>query len=304
MKPVKQIDLKDNMKVNELIKEMSLSGVFGAGKLAKAVNIFELMINDTTIFLGAAGALVPGGMKNILIDLLDHVDVFVTTGANLTHDLIEALGNEHFQGNEYADDKELNEKGIDRIYDVYMENKVYVDLEDFFNKHFDGLKDITNIKEFLWKIGSFLEKKSILKTCYEKKIPIFCPGIADSGIGLMMNNKIMQGKEVKLKVFDDLNEIVKLSMDSKKKGVIYLGGGVPKNYIQQAMQFTSGADYGIQITLDRVETGGSSGAELKEGISWGKLNKDAKFVNLHCDVTIALPIIVACLKGCFDGKRS
>ena len=135
-----------------------------------------------------------------------------------------------------------------------------------------------------------------MKTCYEKKIPIFCPGIADSGIGLMMNNKIMQGKEVKLKALDDLNEIIKISMDSKKKGVIYLGGGVPKNYIQQAMQFTSGADYGIQITLDRANTGGSSGAELKEGISWGKLNKDAKFVNLHCDVTIALPIIVAGLK--------
>src|SRR3989344_137772 len=297
MEPVKQIDLKENMKVSELIKEMSLSGVFGAGKLAKCADIFELMLKDkATIFLGAAGALVPAGMKNILIDLLGYVNVFVATGANLTHDLIEAIGHKHFQGNEHADDKKLNEKGIDRIYDVYMENKVYQDLEDFFDKHFDELKDITNIKEFLWKIGGFLDKKSILKTCYEKKIPIFCPGIADSGIGLMMNNKIMEGKEVKLKALEDLNEIIKISMDSKKKGVIYLGGGVPKNYIQQAMQFTSGADYGIQITLDRANTGGSSGAELKEGISWGKLNKDAKFVNLHCDVTIALPIIVAGLK--------
>lgn len=298
MKPVKQIDIKNNMKVDELIKEMSLSGVFGAGKLAKCVEILDLMIKDkAVIFLGIAGALVPAGMKNIIIDLLDYVNVFVTTGANLTHDLIEALGHSHYQGNEHADDKELREKGIDRIYDVYMENKVYSDLEDFFNKHFDELKDITNIKEFLWRIGSFLDK-GILRKCYEKKIPIFCPGIADSGIGLMMNNKIMQGKEVKLKVFDDLNEIIKISMDSKKKGVIYLGGGVPKNYIQQAMQFTSGADYGIQITLDKSETGGSSGAELKEGISWGKLNKDAKFVNLYCDVTIALPIIMASLKKC------
>jgi len=298
MKPVKQIDIKGNMKVNELINEMSLSGVFGAGKLARAVNIYNSMVNDkAVIFLGMAGALVPGGMKNIIIDLLENnkVNVLVTTGANLTHDLIEALGSSHFQGSEHADDEELNDKNIDRIYDVFMENKVYGDLEDFFSRHFEELKDITNIREFLWKIGSLLNKKSILKTCYEKKIPVFCPGIADSGIGLMLNNKIMQGKEIKLKALDDLNEIIKISMDAKKKGVIYLGGGVPKNYIQQAMQFTTGSDYGIQITLDRIETGGSSGAELKEGISWGKMNKNAKFVNLCCDVTIALPIIIAAL---------
>lgn len=299
MKPVKQIDIKKGMKVNDLVKEMSLSGVFGAGKLSKCVDIYESMIKDkATVFFGMAGALVPGGMKNVVIDLIEsgHIDVLVTTGANLTHDMIESLGNNHFQGNEHADDNELNEKGIDRIYDVFMENKVYANLEDFFTKHFDELKDITNIKIFLWKIGSLLEKKSILKMCYDKEIPIFCPGIADSGIGLMMNNKVMEGKEVKLKVFDDLKEIIKISMDSEKKGVIYLGGGVPKNYIQQAMQFTSGAGYGVQITLDRVETGGSSGAELKEGISWGKLDKDAKFVNLNCDVTIAFPFIVAALK--------
>lgn len=297
MKPVKQISLTKNMKVNDLIKEMSKAGVFGSGRLAKAAEITRKMIKDKqcTVFLGAAGALVPGGMRNILIDMLDkgYIDVFVTTGANLTHDLIEALGFKHYQGKANIDDKKLFEKGIDRIYESYMPNKVYGKLEDFFKKHFNKLKDKESIKEFLWELGRLVKKKSILSTCYKKKIPIFCPGIADSGIGLMMWGNLAKGKSCNIKAFDDLKEILDIAWTCKKAGVIYLGGGVPKNYIQQAMQFTKGASYGVQITMDRPEPGGSSGAELKEGISWGKLKKKAEYVNVVCDITIALPIIYA-----------
>lgn len=297
MKPVKQIKITKNMKVNELVKEMSKAGVFGSGRLAKATNITKKMIKDKQckVFLGAAGALVPSGMRDILIDMLNksYIDVFVTTGANLTHDLIEALGFKHYQGNKDVDDKKLFEKGIDRIYESYMPNKVYQALEDFFKKNFNKLKDKSNIKDFLWELGKLVNKKSILTTCYKKKIPIFCPGIADSGIGLMIWGNLAKGKKCNVKAFDDLKEILDIAWTCKKAGVIYLGGGVPKNYIQQAMQFSKGASYGVQITMDRPEHGGSSGAELKEGISWGKLNKKAEYVNLICDITIALPIIYA-----------
>jgi len=297
MKPIKQIKIVKNMKVKDLVKEMSNSGVFGAGRIAKASAIMKKMIDDKNckVFLGAAGALVPGGMKDIIIDMIDkkEVDVFVTTGANLTHDLIEALGFRHYQGKCDADDSKLCEQGIDRIYDSFMPNIVYEKLEDFFNEHFDKLKDIESIKDFLWEIGRLVNKKSILNTCYKRKIPIFCPGIADSGIGLMMWGNIAKGKRCNVKAFEDLKEIMDIAWTAQKTGVIYLGGGVPKNYIQQAMQFSKGASYGIQITMDRPEPGGSSGAELKEGISWGKLNKKAEYVNLICDVTIALPIIYA-----------
>jgi deoxyhypusine synthase len=300
LKAVNHMNIKKRMKVSELIKEMFQSGVMGAGKLAKAVDIFELMIKDKDckVFFGLAGAMVPGGMKNIVIDLLKnhYIDVFVTTGANLTHDLIEALGYKHYQGSENMNDSELNKKGIDRIYDSFMLNKVYGGLEDFFNKTYDSLKDETNIKDFLWKLGSLLKKNSILKTCYEERIPIFCPAISDSGIGLMMWNNLIKNKKNNVNAFDDLNDILDTAWASKKTGVIYIGGGVPKNYIQQAMQFSKGASYGIQITMDRPEPGGSSGAPLKEGISWGKLKEKARFVNVICDATIALPIVYACVK--------
>jgi len=300
LKPVKQIDIKENMKVNELINEMSLSGVFGAGRLAKAASIFKQMADDKEckVFFGLAGAMVPAGMKNIIIDMLEqgYIDVLVTTGANLTHDLIEALGFKHYQGKKCVDDKELFEKKIDRIYESFMPNDSYKALEDFFNKNFDNLKDKTNIKEFLWETGKLLNKESILTTCYKKKIPVFCPAIADSGIGLMVWNNIAKGKKTDINAFEDMKEILDIAWTCKKAGVIYIGGGVPKNYIQQAMQFSKGADYGVQITMDRPEPGGSSGAELKEGISWGKMDSKGRFVDVICDATIALPIIYSFLK--------
>ncbi|RME54829.1 deoxyhypusine synthase [Candidatus Woesearchaeota archaeon] len=303
LKEVKQIEISKNMTVNDLVKEMEQSGVMGAGRIAKAANIFEEMVKDSKckVFFGFAGAMVPGGMKKIVVDMLknDLIDVFVSTGANLTHDLVEALGYHHYQGTANVDDSELNKEHVDRIYDSFMPNEVYEGLENFFNKHFDELsKEKINIKEFLWKVGSLLDdNNSILKVCAEKKIPIFCPGIADSGIGLMVWGHIAQGKDMPVNAFDDLKDILDIAWTTEKAGVFYIGGGVPKNYIQQAMQFApNAADYGIQITMDRPEPGGSSGAELREGISWGKMSKKGKYVDVISDVTIALPIIYAAVK--------
>lgn len=298
MKEIKPIKIKKGMNVSELVQEMSGAG-FGAGKIALASEIMKLMFKDKEckVFLGVAGAMVPAGMKDIIINLLDEVDVFVTTGANLTHDLIESLGEKHYMGDENMDDLELNKKGFDRIYNVLMSNKVYEKLEDFFEEHFEEMKECENIKDFLWKIGEILSKnggKGILVKCYEKKIPVFCPGIADSGIGLMIWGRIVGGKgKTKIDVFADMNDIIDIAWTSKKNGVIYIGGGLPKNFIQQSLQFSKGADYGIQITTDRAESGGSSGASLKEGISWGKMNSKARFVDVTCDATIALPLIYA-----------
>ena len=301
MEKVKQIEVKKGMKASELVDEMGKSGVMGAGRIAKAASILNEMIKDKEcrVFFGFAAAMVPGGMKNILIDMLENdvIDVLVVTGAALTHDLVEALGFSHFQGSANVDDAKLNKEKIDRIYDSFMPNRVYEKLEDFFDKNFDKFPKDTNIKEFLWAIGSLIKEKSILKTCYEKKIPIFCPAIADSGIGLMIWGKLAAGKKIKVDAFDDMKEIMRIAWDCKKAGIFYVGGGVPKNFIQQSMQFApKGADYGIQVTTDTPQFGGSSGAELREGISWGKMSEKGKFVDVYCDATIALPLIWAAVK--------
>ena len=295
MKPIKHIKIKKDEKVSELVKDMGNIG-FQAKKISQASEIWREMKEDKDckIFLGLAGAMVPGGMKNIILQLLNNTDVFVSTGANLTHDLIEALGHKHYQGNENANDKELNKEGIDRIYDVFMKNEVYPTLEDFFEKNWDKIKYCKTIKELLWKLGELVNnEESILTKCYKNKIPIFCPAIADSGIGLMIWGQKSKGKNIEIDAFEDMKEIIDLAWTSKKNGIFYIGGGTSKNFIQQSMQFAKGANYGIQITTDRAEYGGSSGAELKEGISWGKMQEKAKFVNVFCDATIALPLILS-----------
>lgn len=301
LNPVEHIRITKGMKVSDLVSQMFSSGVMGAGRIGKASNTMTNMFKDKdcTVFLGLAGAMVPGGMKNIIIDMINSgkVDVLVTTGANLTHDLIEALGHRHFQGSSNVDDKELNKKKIDRIYDSFMSNCVYEDMEDFFTRNFDILSKTSTIKEFLWKIGELLDNdNSILRLCFKKKIPVFCPGIADSGIGLMIWGRKAAGKKFDLPVFEDMKEIISIAWGSKKNGVIYIGGGLPKNFIQQSMQFSKGASYGIQISTDMPQWGGSSGAELREGISWGKMNKKGEFIDVYCDATIALPLIWAGVK--------
>ncbi|OGJ16679.1 hypothetical protein A3K73_00620 [Candidatus Pacearchaeota archaeon RBG_13_36_9] len=294
--PIKHIKIKKGMKAGEIVESMGDMG-FGARKISEAAVILEKMWKDKDckVFLGVAGAMVPGGMKEIILDLLDRAEVFVTTGANLTHDLIEAIGESHFIGNEKENDERLNKEGIDRIYNVFMKNVVYEKLEDFFEKNWKAFQGCRNIREFLWKIGE-LSGKGILWKCYEKKIPIFCPAIADSGIGLMVWGRLAGGKKINIDAYDDMKEIIDIAWTAKKRGVIYIGGGTPKNFIQQSLQFSKGADYGIQITTDHADGGGSSGAPLKEGVSWGKMKKNASFVDVNCDATIALPLILGYLK--------
>jgi len=295
--PVKHIKVEKNMKASELVSRMKEAG-FGARKLSIASDILEEAIKDKEckLFFGLAGAMVPGGMRQIIIDMLKEgwIDVFVTTGANLTHDLIEALGFNHYIGSEKMDDAKLHKEKLDRIYDVLMPNKVYVEMEKFFVKNFDELSKAESVKEFLWLLGKIAPKECILKICYEKQIPIFCPAITDSGIGLMIWDNIIRKKKIILDEFKDLDEMIKIAW-TKKKAVFYIGGGTPKNYIQQAMQFSQPASFGVQITTDRAESGGSSGAPLREGISWGKMQEKGKFIDVACDATIALPLIYSAL---------
>ncbi len=304
---VEHAKLSNKMSVNELVLQLKAAGVMGAGRIGRATDIAETMFRnkDCTIFLGIAGAMIPGGMKNVIIDLLKTgVSVFVTTGAMLTHDLIESLGHRHMKGTPHVDDALLHKKNIVRMYDSYMSSTAYKDLEDFFAKHFDELATKSTVSEMLWALGLKVPTQdSILRFCAEQKIPIFCPALADSGLGLMIWGQLARGKKMLIPAFDDLKDMMQLAWNAKQCGVWYVCGGVPKNFIQQAMQFSpKGASYGIQITTDRPEPGGSSGAELREGISWGKMEYSADFVDVPVDATVALPLIVAALKERLNKK--
>lgn len=307
MRKVEQVDIKKKMTADNIVRQMAAAGVMGGGRLSKAADVLEEMIKDKDcrVFMGVAGAMVPGGMKNIIVEMLEQgwVDVLVITGANLTHDLAEALGYSHYQGQHTADDAELKKTGLDRIYDAYMPDKVYEGIGDFCQPILKKMVDKNvGVKELLWELGKNLRPvkgvKSILKTCASRKIPVFCPALSDSGLGLQVwTHNLSKKNKVRVSGFDDLDEIIGLAWTAKRVGVFYVGGGVPKNHVQQALQFSpKSASYAVQITTDRPEPGGSSGAELREGVSWGKLSSRARCANVCCDATIALPLIVASLR--------
>lgn len=303
---VNPVDMEDISSINELIEQFEQSGVFGPGRIAKAVNIYSSMVNEgAKVFLGLAGALVPGGMRKILTDMIrnDMVDVIVSTGANITHDIIEAFGGEHLKNVSYQSDKELRDKSIDRIYDAFVADDSFGKLEDhiqpIFKEIWEKHKDETNTlaistSELLSQIGERLEDpQSFVRAAFEKNVPIFVPALSDSVVGLQLW-LFSQMNRTLIDAMEDLGKIQSIAMDAEKAGVLFLGGGVPKNYIfQSRLMSPKTFDYAIQITLDRVETGGLSGASLSEAVSWGKVGSLSKMVNVVSDITIALPLIYA-----------
>lgn len=298
------IDIKDKDSITELIAEFHSSGVFGPGRIAKAVDIYTEMIKQkSTVFLGIAGALVPGGMRKILTDMITEgmVDVIVSTGANVTHDLIEAFGGKHVRHVPYESDQELRDKSIDRIYDVFVADESFMKLEDnlkpIFKEIWESNKDETNTLvistcKLMELLGEKLDdENSFVKAAYDNKVPIYVPALSDSVLGLQLW-LFSQLNRTLIDDMDDLGSIQRLAWDSEKAGAFFLGGGVPKNYIfQSRLMSPKTFDYAIQITMDRVETGGLSGASLEEAISWGKVNSESKMINVVSDITIVLPLI-------------
>ncbi len=302
LKAVDQIKVRKDSTIVSIIEALKNTG-FNGKRFAYACEIYKEMIADHKCvkFFSLAGAMVPSGMQTIIRDFIQegYVDVLITTGANITHDVAECLGYHHLQGDmslSEIDDAELLQESLNRIYDVFLPNQVYEGIEDFISSlDFPSME--LSVSEFLHFLGEHLpdHPSSILKVCYRKSIPIFCPAFTDSGLALQIG---FHHRNINLNHFKDMLELVDKAWDAKKAGVVIIGGGVPKNFIFQSLQFCpTSASYAIQITMDRPEPGGLSGATLNEAISWGKVNKEAKYSTVIVDATIALPLILWYLKN-------
>jgi len=296
--PVTQLHVKPAMTVNELVVAMGKAGAYNGGSLARAADIWEQMLVDkeATKFFGLAGAMVPAGMGGIVADLIkgDHIDILVSTGANLTHDIIEAIGCRHFHGTAFCNDIELRHDEINRIYDVYLPNEAFEHFEVFMQGVFGELEpgSTISISGLLEHIGKHA-KSGILHTAARKKIPVYNPAVQDSMIGLQYW-LFSQSNKVTVDAFADMPALMDRCFTAKKAGAMLVGGGVPKNFILQSMLMTpNGFSYAIQLTGDRPDLGGLSGATLDEARSWGKITEDAQAVTVYGDATITLPLLAA-----------
>ncbi len=311
MKPTQPV--KPNRDVTALLLSMSRTG-FQGRKLGESLGVWTRMVEDPdcTIFMGLSGAMIPAGMQNILIELVRnrYVDVLVSTGANIFHDTCEHLGVRHYLGHHHADDAALFEEGIDRIYDVFAYEEEFRGIDAEISRFADEIAPFRgSSREFIRLLGEWLrehrpEGRSLIATCAEYDVPIFIPALGDSSIGIGLVMARRRGVDVDIDQLADTDEITRIVEESKKTGVIYVGGGVPKNFIQQTQviasiheQHLGGHAYAVQYTTDAPHWGGLSGCTFEEAISWGKEAPESPRVQCFCDATIALPIVVSGLIG-------
>jgi len=334
----KPVEIK-KQSTSDLVESLASAG-FQGRKLGEAAKIWQMMIKEKeiTIWLGISGAIVPAGMRKIISFLIKNrfVDAIVSTGAQIFHETFETLGEEHYLGEPVMDDNLLFKEGVVRFYDILAQEMGLLSGE-FFVKRLAGqyLEDgkIYSSREIAALMGRELAKiskdaDSILINAYEQGVPIFIPAFGDSYIGIAVWYSAMKNKKTFIvDTIKDLSESAYLTLNSKKTGVVYLGGGVPKNYIQQTAEMTPNlADpeyiksevpieekdgrrkphsYAIQITTDAPHWGGLSGCSFEEAQSWGKVGKGAQKVQCFADVTLALPFVAQTLfeKSLADAKK-
>lgn len=308
--PVEPLTVEAGLGTDELLARMERIS-FQGRSLATARRIWERMLGgDCTIFLGAAGALSAGGLRLVIAHLIEHryVDCLVSTGANLYHDLHETRGRRHFVGSPHANDAALQEERIDRVYDTYASEEEFCENDEWIAAFVLTLEHRPySSREFLYRLGEHLWQTTgndgILTAAYRAGVPIFCPAISDSSIGM----GISQARHVDpsaghLDVIGDIIESANLVIRRPRTASVVLGGGTPKNFINQASvqaEFyddrVGGHRYAIQIVTDVPHFGGASGSSLEEAQSWGKLATDAEQVTVHADVTVALPLLASAL---------
>lgn len=313
--PVEQIDLSKVETVSELVEAWKRGSIQGRN-LGKCASVWENMLQDPvrpTVIMGLSGCMMAGAQRFILRDLIRDglVDCLVSTGAQLYQDFYQAMGYQHYVGDVNADNVALHEHWIDRLYDTYVDELAFRKTDHYIAEMTEKLPPGNySSREFLHEMGRIAYEKGdrgIMATCYELNIPMFSPALNDSsiGIGLTVYYKKMieSGKRdsmVRIDPIRDNWELTQIKGRSPKTGIVYIGGGTPKNYINDVEVIAeetgfdvAGHEYALQITTDAPHWGGLSGSTLEEAQSWGKIHADATKATVYADATIALPLIAA-----------
>ena len=308
--PVEHIDITsfDSRKIISSMEKMS----FASRETANAARIFNEMIKDKncTIFLTLAGSTSAAGCMDLYKDLVKYnmVDAIVATGASIIDmDFFEALGFKHYQGSQFQDDNELRKNYIDRIYDTYIDEDELQLCDKKICEIADKLppKSYTS-REFIYEMGKYLKnnskkENSLIKTAYDHNVPIFCPAFTDSsaGFGLVMHQEKNPKKHITIDSVREFRELTEIKIKSKSSGLFMIGGGVPKNFVQDTVicaellgKKTEMHKYAVQITVADSRDGACSSSTLKEASSWGKINT-TKEQMVFAEATSILPLIAS-----------
>ncbi len=306
--PVEHLDIK-LVNVVPLIEMMDKTA-FQARNLARAAQIADEMVADpeATIILTLAGSLISAGQKQVILDLMriNAIDAIVSTGANVVdQDFFEALGFSHYQGNPFGGDALLRDFAIDRIYDTYIDEDELRICDETVHHIADSIgSGVFSSREFIRKMGHYLEQQhpvadSIILEAYRRDIPIFVPAFSDcsAGFGLVAHQVANPDRHVSIDGVKDFRELTNIKIRAGTTGLLMIGGGVPKNFVQDIVVSAEvlGHDvamhkYAIQLTVADERDGALSGSTLKEANSWGKVDL-AKEQMVYGEATITFPLV-------------
>ncbi len=309
-KPVEHIDITrfDARPIISSMEKMS----FVSRETANAAKIYNEMLSekDCTIFLTLAGSTSAAGCMHIYRDLVKYnmVDAIVATGASIIDmDFFEALGFKHYQGSQFQDDTELRKNYIDRIYDTYIDEEELQHCDKVIGEIADSLEPRSyTSREFISELGKYLKKNakkkgSLIEMSYDYSVPIFCPAFTDcsAGFGLVMHQEKNPKKHITIDSIREFRELTEIKIKSKGSGLLMIGGGVPKNFIQDTVICAEllGKDvdmhkYAIQITVADTRDGACSSSTLKEASSWGKVDT-SKEQMVFAEATSVIPLIAS-----------
>jgi len=318
-RPISQIRFDGATSVRSFIETMAGSS-YQVRELGRALDVYDRMLSEErcVIFLALAGAMVPAGMRSLLVDLIESrlVDGIVSTGANIIHDIVETIGQPHFRIDPTrVSDATLGELKLNRVYDTVMPEEGFITAEhivlDLLGEMKQGHPYTT--REFLHELGTLLVErghardKGMVTTMARERLPFFCPAIADSELGIdMLYGRWQRGQNVVIDTIADIGESSDVVWETHLAGgqvaVITVGGGTPRNFIQQTAPCLDcagrpypGHKYAIGITTDVPFWGGLSGSTFEEAESWRKYN-DPVHATVRADATIVLPMLYAAQK--------
>jgi deoxyhypusine synthase len=307
--------------VAELVDNAFLA--YNAGRLREACRLYadRMLADNATVGMSLTGAMTPAGLgMSTIIPLMEagFIDWIVSTGANLYHDAHFGLGLSMHRGTPFADDVELREEGVVRIYDIFFHYDVLLSTDAYIREVSarPEFQRPMSTAEYHYMLGGFvrerekalgLSRRSVLAVAHECAVPIYTSSPGDSSIGMNVAEQALDGSKLRFDVSADVNETSAIVFDAKthdgKSGVLLIGGGSPKNFvlqtepqIQEVLGISEkGHDYYLQMTDARPDTGGLSGATPAEAVSWGKVDPDQLPGTVVCylDNTVAFPILAA-----------
>jgi len=319
---VEHIDIKKFNSI-PLIKSYE-DMAFQSRNLARACDIYDRMLKDKdcTIILCLAGSLVSAGLKKVIFDMVDNnmVDAIVSTGAIVVdQDFFEGLGFNHYRGFVNADDNQLREIMIDRIYDTFIDEEELRICDNTTKIIADSMKPGTySSREFIYEMGKYLDKNgknldSFVLAAYKKELPIFCPAFSDSSAGFgLVHHQTEKKDHIAIDSVKDFKELTEIKIKSKETGVVMIGGGVPKNFVQDTVVAADilGINapmhkYAIQLTVADERDGGLSGSTFKEASSWGKVDQSFEQM-VFSEATITFPLLVSYVyhKGNWKNRKT